>query len=208
MAEAFLEAAGSAAELIRRPAVAEAWDKPSALSKMTVGALAAHLANQVINTRDVLAAGESKAGPIPLLRHYERAAWVGADLDDDVNVSIRTGAAQVAGDGHDGLVARLDAALADVERMLGSAPPAAVAVPWQGWTLSLEDYLVTRMMEITVHSDDLAASVGLETPDLPETVLAPVLALLVNLSLRKHGQAAVVRTLTRSERAPGDITAF
>jgi hypothetical protein len=32
--------------------------------------------------------------------------------------------------------------------------------------------------------------------------------LLARLSLHEHGQAAMLRALTRSERAPADITAF
>ena len=80
-------------------------------------------------------------------------------------------------------------------------------MPWWDWSLSFEDYLVTRVMEIVVHSDDLAVSVGVEAPALPEPVLGPVLALLVGISLRRHGQAAVVRALSRRERA-GDVSAF
>ena len=51
-------------------------------------------------------------------------------------------------------------------------------IPWQGWALTLEDFLMTRMMEIAVHSDDLAVSVGIEAPTLPPEVLKPVLSLL------------------------------
>jgi hypothetical protein len=58
-----------------------------------------------------------------------------------------------------------------------------------------------------VHSDDLAVSVDVEPPPLPEHVLGPVLALLVGISLHRHGQAAVVRGLSRRERA-GNISAF
>ena len=83
-----------------------------------------------------------------------------------------------------------------------------VVIPWQGWALTLEDFLVTRMMEIAVHSDDLAASVGVEAPTLPPVVLEPVLALLTGLAVRRHGQAAVLRALSRSERAPHSIAAF
>jgi len=67
---------------------------------------------------------------------------------------------------------------------------------------------VTRMMEITVHSDDLAVSVDIATPDLTEQVLSPVLQLLASLAVRRHGQPAVVRALSRAERAPDTITAF
>jgi hypothetical protein len=63
-------------------------------------------------------------------------------------------------------------------------------------------------MEFVVHSDDLAVSVGIEPPTLPEAVLGPVLALLVGVSLQRHGQAAVVRALSRRERAPDTISAF
>ena len=45
--------------------------------------------------------------------------------------------------------------------------PDTVHIPWQGWSLSTDDFLVTRLMEIVVHSDDLAASVGLPTPTSP-----------------------------------------
>jgi hypothetical protein len=63
-------------------------------------------------------------------------------------------------------------------------------------------------MEIVVHSDDLAASVGLPTPEFPESVAAPVLALLTGVATRRHGQAAVVRALSRPQRAPSSVSAF
>ena len=47
-----------------------------------------------------------------------------------------------------------------------TSPDRPVLVPWQGWALRRDDFLVMRMMEITVHSDDLAASVGVAAPSL------------------------------------------
>jgi len=38
--------------------------------------------------------------------------------------------------------------------------------------------------------------------------VTPVLALLSALAVRRHGQAAVVRTLSRPQRAPGQVSAF
>ena len=64
------------------------------------------------------------------------------------------------------------------------------------------------MMETVVHSDDLAASVGLETPEFPDEVVSPVLDLLTGLAVRRHGATALVRTLTRPQRAPGSVAAF
>jgi hypothetical protein len=63
-------------------------------------------------------------------------------------------------------------------------------------------------MELAVHSDDLAASVGVPTPELPPAAAELVLGLLTQLSIRRHGATAVLRTLSRAERAPGTITAF
>jgi len=81
-------------------------------------------------------------------------------------------------------------------------------MPWWAWSLTFEDFLVTRMMEIVVHSDDLAVSLDREPPTWPAGVLEPVLSLLTGVAVMRHGQAAVVRTLSRAERAPGVIAAF
>jgi len=59
-----------------------------------------------------------------------------------------------------------------------------------------------------VHSDDLAASVDLPTPDFPDDAIAPVLGLLTGVAVRRHGQAALVRALSRPQRAPDSVSAF
>ena len=67
---------------------------------------------------------------------------------------------------------------------------------------------LTRLMETVVHSDDLAASVRVPTPDFPDSVVGPVLDLLTGLALRRHGATALVRTLARPQRAPATVAAF
>jgi hypothetical protein len=132
---------------------------------------------------------------------------VTADLDDDVNVEIREGADEDAADGPDALPPLVGDALAALPNLLAQTAD-AVWIPWQGWSLSTEDYLTTRMMEMVVHSDDLAASVGVPTPEFPEDVLHPVFGLLTGVAARRHGQAAVVRALSRPQRAPDSVSAF
>jgi hypothetical protein len=176
---------------------------------MSVGGLAFHLAAQVTNTVRLVGSSEAATEPIPLLEHYARAAWVRSDLDAEVNVGIRSGSDAEAAAGADALAAVLDEQLALLPGVLdAAADDEAVLIPWQGWSLSLHDWLVTRQMEIVVHSDDLAASVGLETPEFPESVVVPVLALLGSVAARRHGQAAVVRALSRPQRAPSSVSAF
>jgi Mycothiol maleylpyruvate isomerase N-terminal domain len=205
----FVTAAGIAADLARRPEVSERWADESACAGMSVGGLACHLASQVTNTVRLVGAPPSEDPPIPLLEHYVRAAWVGSDLDAEVNVGIREGSDAEAAAGPDALGARLDEALARLPGVLaGADPDTPVLIPWQAWSLTVTDWLVTRGMEMVVHSDDLAASIGVPTPEFPEGVITPVLGLLTGVATRRHGQVAVVRALSRPQRAPSSVSAF
>jgi hypothetical protein len=62
------------------------------------------------------------------------------------------------------------------------------------------DFLLTRLLEVVVHSDDLAVGVGVPTPEFPGPAFAPVRDLLVRLAVRRHGQSGLISTLARSER--------
>jgi hypothetical protein len=206
---AFLVAARTSQALLDDPAVAAAWAQPSALPGFTIGGLAEHLAAQILTPARVLAEPPSTHELVALLEHYGRAAWVGADRDAEPNVLIRDSGEQSAAEGPDALAARVTKALADLEQTLPAQPVDRWIQPPAGpWSLTLSDFLLTRMMEMVVHCDDLAHSLQLATPSFPAPVQDPVLELLVQLSVRRHGATAVVRALTRAERAPLSIAAF
>lgn len=208
--KAYRYAASTVVDLLRDPAVAKAWTEPSALQEFSVHGLAGHLALQVLNLPVVLS-DECRAleAPIGLLDHYARVAWVDAELDDEVNVDIRISGENTASQGLDTLVEDVAGVVDVLDDALSAEPSGrAVYLPWTGWCLRLDHFLVTRMMEIAVHSDDLAVSVGTTAPVLPPAVLDPVTELLTKLSVRRHGQAAVLRALSRSERATESIAAF
>ncbi len=213
VARQFPAAAGLAAALVTDPAVAARWAHESACAGMTVGGLAHHLADQTRNAVRLLTAHPVDAQPIPLLEHYRRAAWVRAGPDEEANTGIRDGSNESASGGPEVLAARVSQDLAELPGALapvlaGERSPDTVHIPWQGWSLSTDDFLVTRLMEIVVHSDDLAASVHLSPPTWPDVVLSPVLALLSGVAVERHGQAAVVRALSRPQRAPASVSAF
>lgn len=206
--QAYLDAAQTALALLGDPAVEARWDEPSALEAFTVGGLAGHLAGQVLGVPDVLATPVPDEPPATLLDHYTRSTWIGAAVDAETNVAIRASSDARAADGPAALLERTAAALATLRAAL-SAEPAGRLVHLAGrWSLTLDDYLTTRLLEIAVHDDDLAVSVGVGTPELPDAALNPVLALLTTLSVRKHGAPAVLRALARAERAPSDVTAI
>lgn len=132
--------------------------------------------------------------------HYHKAAWVISTSPDDPPNDRSADDAEAALGAAD-LADRTSEALETVRRLLEAGMARdVVAIPWQGWSLRRDDFLLTRMTEIVVHADDLALSVGVRTPEFPAEVFAPVRDLLVRLAVRRHGQSAVISTLTRSER--------
>jgi hypothetical protein len=207
--DAFVTACRTTFELASTAEVAAAWDAESACAGMTVGGLTHHVLGQVRHVSGLLATAPTQEEPIPLLGHYARAAWVSAEAEGEANTSIRDG-------GNAAAAAGVEAVLAEVEPLLARLPevlraprePATVLIPWQGWALTTDDFLVTRAMELVVHTDDLAASVGLSTPAFPASVGEHVVDLLSRVAVDRHGLTDVVRALSRPQRAPASVSAF
>jgi hypothetical protein len=207
--DAFLGAAAQTVELLSAPQVAAAWEQSSALAEMTVGALAGHLASQIFSVEAALREPESSLEPTPLLEHYARASWIDEPLDGYVNSGIRARGADFAADGPSALAARADKAVAGLRADLAQRSGGEVVfMPQVGRAMRLDDFLMTRLMELAVHMDDLAVSAALPTPQLDDGAFDPVLVLLARLAARRHGQAALLRALTRAERAPDAVNAF
>ncbi|MEV5750237.1 maleylpyruvate isomerase N-terminal domain-containing protein [Actinoallomurus sp. NPDC052308] len=205
----FLAVARSAAALLRDPAVAARWSEPSALPEFGVSGLAGHLAYQVLAIPQVLAQPVPQEPCVPLLEHYARVDWTDAGLDAEINVRIRRGGEEKAAGGPQALAAEVDAAIERLTGDLAAAPDRPVRLPfWGPWSSTLDDLLVSRMMELAVHSDDLAVSVGIPTPALPQSAVETVVDLLTRLAVRRHGPTGVLRALSRAERAPATIAAF
>lgn len=90
------------------------------------------------------------------------------------------------------MIERTASASAAVRDLLGAGGARdVVPIPWQGWSLRRDDFLLTRMLEIVVHADDLAVSLGVPTPHFPDPVFEPVRDLLVRLAVHRNGQPAV-----------------
>ena len=199
-------AAATALALLREPAVADAWTRPSALEDFSVGGLAAHLATQL---RHVVAVepAEPPVTPLALTEYYARAAWLGQGPAHEVNVAIRTAAEQAGGAGPQTVADRAAADLVAARRRIASAP-ADLVVHLAGRDLAFDDFLLTRLMEILVHADDLTVSVELPARSFPESAAFAVTDLLSRLAVRRHGLTPVLRALTRSERARQTVSAF
>ncbi len=207
--ELYLQVAEAAAELLAAPEVAARWDEPSALAEFSVRGLAGHLAGQVFFVPEMLAQPIPAEPVIPIGEYYAQVSWIGSDLDTPFNRSIRTGGEQDAADGPAALAAQVAACLADLRSSLPAAADRPVRRPtWGLWSISFDDFVTSRMLELVIHGDDLAYSVGLATPAFPARAVETVVDLLSRIALRRHGPTAVLRALSRSERAPVSISAL
>jgi hypothetical protein len=206
---AFLDASSAAAALLRDPALAERWSTPSALPGFTVGGLARHLANQVTRTVTLLEAppGDDEA-VVPVLDHFTGSGWVTSGRDGEGNVLIRIrGEEGAAGISPEDLAAEVDAAVAELRTTVPAQHEERI-VDIGKWALRIDDFLLTRVLELVVHLDDLAVSVDVPTPPLPPAAVDATVELLGRLAVWRHGALPVLRALTRQERAPGSIAAL
>ncbi|WP_055588196.1 maleylpyruvate isomerase N-terminal domain-containing protein [Streptacidiphilus griseoplanus] len=205
----YLDVAESAAGLLAAPEVAVRWTEPSALAELSVRGLAGHLAGQVFFVPAMLAEQVPAEARVTIHQYYARVSWIGSDLDAPFNRSIRSAGEEEAAGGAADLAARVAACVARLRDSLPAAPDRAVRRPsWGPWSISLDDFVTSRMLELVVHSDDLAHSVGVPTPEFPQEAVETVVDILSRIAVRRHGAVEVVRALSRSERAPASISAL
>jgi hypothetical protein len=209
---ALLRASEALTSLVGDPRVEEAWDSESAVPGFTVGGVARHLVSQPECAVEFL-----RIQPVPphaevvsLAELYRRTDWFHAPVGAPENTSIVEDFNAMAAGRQEHSAAILREAVAGLPGAIADAGPTTY-VPWQDCLLATDDFLVVRLMEVVVHADDLAASIGADVPDFDDDVMHPVVALLAVLSAGRHGQEGVLRVLSRAERAAGrggSVSAF
>lgn len=194
---AFLEAAQLAIDLIASDPVAERWKEPSALSGYDVAGLSGHLGRGLGTPLMYL------AEPIPaeedVITPGQYFASVDSD-DDDLHASIRARGSAASAGGQGELVSELDRTLHTLTTRLDDEPFDRRVPVFGGHVMYLDEYLVTRLVELVVHGDDLAVSVGAEPLEWPGEATDLVLATLVETAAIRHGSSALITALSRRER--------
>lgn len=203
----YMRAATAARNLIAQAQVGERWGEPSAIRHMTVGEVAAHLGRAITTAEQYLRAPAVADGDLVDAVGYYLAFGdeIGHDVDTDLNRAVRDRSQIGAANGHEALLGEIDLALRRLADDLEGAPIDFVIEVLGGLRIRLDDYLVTRIVELAVHIDDLAVSIDVDRPDVDERAMRVAIASLVDMARRKHGDIAVLRALARRERDSGAV---
>jgi hypothetical protein len=205
--DAYLDTARAAVDLLRSPGVAHHWSQSSALPEFRISGLAGHLGVSVFLVAPAIEADVPDEEPVDAALYFARSYTPAPSPDEPKQRHIRNLGEEAAGDGPADLIARLDAALADLATTLPALPPDRLVFTRRG-VLRLDQWLVTRMIELAVHMDDLAVSIDVPTPDLTPESADLVITALARIAVIHHGAVPVLRALSRQERAIVSVTAF
>jgi len=194
----FLDTLAAIRPIVASPQVVARWDEPSALPEFSVRGLVGHLARAALTVDTYLDRPQPAGGvPISPAAYY---ANLTADIASPLNRGIRQRGEELAAAGHERLAAEIDRLAARLEERLAREADDRLLVVAGNDLMRLDDYLVTRIIELTVHADDLALSVGLDAPALPPEALDTTIDALVAIARDRHGDLAVLRALSRRER--------
>lgn len=200
-----IEAVEAAAELMSSSSVGAAWNEPSALEGMTVGGLAAHLVRAAGATVAYLDRTPVDAEPDGDL--LTPVTYFHAALDSPIHEQIRHVSADESAIGHDAMATKCSDLAAHLRQRLADEPADRLVGALGGRMLTLDDFCRTRLIEVLLHLDDLAVSVGESRPETDPLGVAIVIEIIESIARHVHGDWKVVYALARSERL-GDQPVF
>lgn len=198
---AVADAVDVATELIGRSSVASAWDQPSLLEGMTVGALSAHLvraAGSVLAYLDRTDPSTTSDGELLTPITYFQAA-----IEAPIHDRIKEVSASEAAAGPAEVLDECRRVAGELRRRLPAEPPDRLIEALGGRLLTLDDFCRTRLIEVLIHVDDLAASVDVPTPEFHSRATGEIIAILVAIARRRHGDWPVIHALSRADRPDG-----
>jgi hypothetical protein len=197
---AFLDAMDYGVTMLERPEVATHWDHHSVLAEFTVAGLAGHLLRALTTVDTYLDAPPPEGEPVSAVEYY-LASGVDADPDSKINRDIRARGLEMSLGGAAAVAAEARALATRLSTRVSSEPLDRPLRVLGGLAITLEDYLRTRIVELLVHADDVALSVGVAPAPAPAPHASTIaIDLLVELARARHGDVSVLRALTRRER--------
>ena len=198
---ALVEAYGAVAPLLSSAELRAKWETESSLQAFSVKGLAGHLVRQGEGVVTYLDDPEPFDDPVPAGAYYTSVL---AGMDADAHAQVRERGEAMAGEGPDALVTRHALAAKRLEAALVGSPPDRLVRVFRGVVMRIDDYVITRLVEILVHADDLAVSLGVPRPSFAGTAIELAIGHLVDVARLQHDDFAVLIALTRRERDTRD----
>jgi uncharacterized protein (TIGR03083 family) len=183
------------------------WSQPSALDGYSVGALTGHLLMAIRRVEEFLNIDEPDGPVLPPVDYYAKiAAYEPGVNEQPIHVGLRASGHDLSLSGADKTIATIEAIHQRLVDVLPTVSPnRRVPIPIVPGSVALLDgYYLTRTVEMVVHLDDLATSIGVPTPALPDAAVTAVASFLLELAIRRVGGVEVVRALVRPTRARPD----
>ena len=119
-----------------------------------------------------------------------------ADLDDPAFRAVREGGERVATRGHAAVAEGFERQLhVLVARLADERSDRLVVLPDASTSATLHDYTETRIVELVVHADDLASSVGAQLEPPPFDAATIAIDFLVRSIRHRAGDSATLRAL-------------
>lgn len=187
------------------PAVADCWSKPGAVEGYSVGEIAAHLYSAVRRLEVVL--DQDVPEPQTMVGLSEFYGTNRIDERDDrlgeIHRLVHRDAEHRATFGPEATVERLSSLAARLRsRLPGESTDRVVAVMQvPNGVTRLTTYVMTRVVETVIHTDDLAVSVALPPIVVPRSSATVALTVLVELARARVGDLEALRSFARVERA-------
>lgn len=201
MIDAFLETARIVRPLLADPVLTDRWDGPSPLEQMTMGSLAAHTARAVLTVATYLDGPppEPHADVVDFPGYLANNHVIAANPDSPISIDVRARSDEAARQGWEATLLDFDETLADLDERLPGESGRILAV--RNAAMELDTYLLSRVVELVIHGDDLAVGLGQHPPPFPEATLEVVVEALLSVTRSTRAPWDIIRAMTRSERA-------
>lgn len=197
--ETFVETSRRAGSLVRSYEVEQRWEGPSALAEFSMKGLVGHLLRATGSVEAYLDRDEP-SGEVVTASQYYKEAIEEPDIRSELHRSVRQRGEEAAAGGREAVLAEWDALLSRLEPRLETEPRSRRLRVYKDMVITLDQYLITRLVELVVHSDDVAVSAGIAPPALPPSAYDLAIGCLVDVGRLRHGDEAVMRALARRER--------
>jgi len=195
--EAFLASYDAVRPLVASDDLRRKWDDESCLEGFSVRGLAGHLVRAGMAPLDYLEAGTTVEAPVPAPQYY---ATVLGRMDRAEHAEVVSRGEAVGGTSADELLADYDETKARQAEIIPGVPPDRVISVYMDVPLRFDDYLVVRIVEILVHTDDLAVSLGFPEIEPPKEAVDLAIEHLIAVARLQQGDRAVLIALSRRER--------